>query len=168
MRKMQNTTVRQSRTSATRHNRRTSTHTNRLNCWRDMIRRSVVQHSDAYHIPPQYIEEIEGRPVADIMLDLIATWRGVGVDSPNAEQTYNRDVDDMIERDYRAPIVRKHHEKIVRAEVHRFLALEFPPDFMNGENLRAFLRKFYRKGDIGMREAVKRAVLASIGREAEA
>ena len=172
MRKMQNTNVCKKHTTAARHTTRTITTTNRRDRWRGHIiaelDRVETRRLDCY-IPPEWLAEVYGRPAEDVVLAALCEDRGVDVENPTPEQVCNLDVDDRIESKASIRLRNQHEKRVVGSFFYHFMGL--PVGYLqrlNSDERRDFFLKFYRKGDVGMKKSIERAVLASIGKEVAA
>lgn len=109
-------------------------------------------------IPQKWIEEIEGRPLADVITDSICHKRGDGVKHPTAEQKHNRGIDDSYDE---APthIRNAHYKEVAETAVFFHTSAR---RYTANRQLHDFMRKFYRKGDCGLDNAIARAVSFAI------
>ena len=110
-----------------------------------------------FYVQRVVFEEIEGRNLAEVITDHLCTSRGVGVANVGPEAKYKLDADEWYER--QGGRKRSAHDReIVRRAVFDFLMPGVYVGMFDQEEIRAFARKFYRIGDIGLREAIDRAL----------
>ena len=137
--------------------------------WREHIERVLADNAECNRrngrltfIPSGWIEEVEGRPLVDVILDWICDVRGYGVKNPNPLQKIHFKVDEMREREYSKRMRDKGECEDVRREVasHTLHYVYYVSD----RDLHAFIRKFYHKGDVGMDSAIGRAVKAALSK----
>lgn len=110
-----------------------------------------------FYVQREVFEEIEGRNLAEVITDHLCTFRGVGVVNAGPEAKYKFEADEWYERQSS----RKrgaHDREIVRRAVFDFLMPGVYVGMFDQKEIRAFTRKFYRVGDIGLREAKDRAL----------
>ena len=113
--------------------------------------------NNPFYVQREVFEEIEGRSLAEVITDHLCTFRGVGVAHVGPEAKYKFEADDWYEQQG----TRKrnaHDREIVRRAVFDFLMPGVYVGMFDQGEIRAFTRKFYRVGDIGLREAKDRAL----------
>ena len=110
-----------------------------------------------FYVQREVFEEIEGRNLAEVITDHLCTFRGVGVVNAGPEAKYKFEADEWYER--QSGRKRSAHDReIVRRAVFDFLMPGVYVGMFDQKEIRAFTRKFYRVGDIGLREAKDRAL----------
>lgn len=139
----------------------------RVERWRGHIEKELARYAaHGADIPAAWFEEIEQRPMADVITDWVCRERGVGVAEPDIWQQYNLKTDDDYERDNTR--ARNEHEKrVTRAAVASCLYNHIRL-FPVGDELHEFIRHFYRAGDFGIDAAVVRAVKSALAWERDA
>lgn len=115
----------------------------------DTIARTDAAKS-AYCVPSAWLEEIECRPMVDVIVDWIAKDRASGIEA-------------MIDADYEsAPTrTRNAHEKDISRTAVVFHLTR--PNGVDGDDIRRLVREFYRAGDCGLDNAIRRAVSCALG-----
>lgn len=139
----------------------TNTQETRRERWRKHITKKLeaLAGLDAF-TPPEWLEEIEGRPIADVILDAMSRDRGFGIAEPTPDQQYRAEIDNGFERNATTR-GRNAHERDV-AELFVVAFLDRHGQHVPGDRLRELVRKFYRKGDFGLGAAIRRAILAGL------
>lgn len=116
-------------------------------------------------IPSKWFEEVEGRPMADVVTDWLCENRGIGEENPSPEQEYNQ----MIDRSYARGTTRQQNIHM-RETAHMAVMFHLTNHtrLPVGEDMHDLVRLFYRKGDRGIDNAVVRAIKCAIAWEREA
>ena len=114
------------------------------------------------YIPAKWLEEIEGRPMTDVICDWLANDRGFGVKNPSPIQKYRAEVDDSYEAE--SVRVRNNHER-EEAGMAVYFHLKKRDCYIKPGHLRQFIRRFYRAGDCGIDAAIARALELSLRKE---
>ena len=117
------------------------------------------------YIPQKWLEEIEGRPLADVITDWLCEDHGLGVKNPTPHQKYNIETDAFYES--AGTRARNAHDKEV-ANIAVACHTEVLRCFVNDDELHDFIRHFYHKGDRGMDWAIARAVTCALKLEKKA
>lgn len=132
--------------------------------WRVQVKKVLAEVSaNQNFIEPDVFEEVEGRDMADVILDRICDMRGVGVKRPDEGQRFESKIDTWYEREAGSRRMKEHDRDIARFAVYHFLMARCPFDKLGPDELRRFVRKFYRPGDYGLIAAERRAILTAIG-----
>lgn len=130
--------------------------------WRAHVENYIAvcdQSNKEMFVPSAWIEEAEGRPLADLVVEYMVKDHGVGAANPTPGQMYRRRVDEAYLHE--STRVRNRHEKgDAESAVNSYL-FNALPNFV-GEDLHRLIRKFYRRGDCGIHSAVRRAVRSAI------
>lgn len=114
-------------------------------------------------IPPEavsIIEEREGKPLADVILDRLATSRGLDVEDPSAEQSLSKKIDEERETwPLRVRNNRERHDAEVEilsfCDVNRAYYGNAKP-----EEIALVVNRFYRQGDnSALRQSTERLVV---------
>lgn len=126
--------------------------------WLNLAEVQLAEISDnPFYVQREVFEEIEGRNLAEVITDHLCTSRGVGVAHVGPEAKYKFEVDEWYERQSSRKRGAHDREIVRRAVFDFFMPGVYVGMFDQGE-IRAFTRKFYRVGDIGLREAKDRAL----------
>lgn len=138
----------------------------RVERWRGHVDKIVTNHdARGVDIPSAWFEEIEGRPMVDVITDYICRTRGVGVANPPLCVKMNHE-DDCDFETYNTR-TRNAHEREVA-----YCAVMFHLDYHNHrfteDTMHELIRRFYRKGDCGIVNAVSRAVESALAWERDA
>ena len=117
-------------------------------------------------VPPKWMEEVEGRPMADVVTDWLCAKRGIGAERPTPEQEVNLMVDEHYETEGTVRGRNAHERETAVFAVMSHLAnhTRLPV----GEDLHDLVRLFYRRGDCGIDDAVVRAIRYAVAKEREA
>ena len=109
-------------------------------------------------LPVAEIERIEGRSAVDVVADYLVRDRGIGVAVENLTppQALHREADAQ----YVDPGARTRHERDLAREAVYHLLHNYTT-FGVGE-LRRIVGAFYHAGDVGLGNALKRAVLSAL------
>lgn len=112
--------------------------------------------------------EIEGKTPADLIVDRLTAQRGGGKIVENRPADYSGpEWEAFIDTDYErnAPTrTRNNHEReIVNHMEFNFTFSGIPYDLLNGRGA-AFLRCYYRRGDVGLHPAVERMTADALAR----
>lgn len=110
-----------------------------------------------FYMQREVFEEIEGRNLAEVITDHLCTLRGVGVAHADHEAKIKFDADEWYEQQGNRKR-NAHDREVVRHAVYEFLMPGICIGLFDKKEIRAFTRKFYRIGDIGLREAKDRAL----------
>jgi len=161
--------MKQTKREARRLDVRRSNHTTtaaRVERWRGHIIKELAAYAERGNdIPAAWFEEIERRPMVDVLTDFVCEHRGIGVTNPNPEQQYHLDIDENYERTHTR--TRNNHENYIASfavMVHLRNDTELPID----DTMRELVRRFYRAGDCGIDAAVARAVRSALKTEVAA
>ena len=140
---------------------RTETNTpDRRARWRRHVSERLGQIRDVESMIPQdWIETAEGRPLADLITDLICRERGYGVKDPDEIQKYRREVDDEMERgNIRA---RNNEERSTARMSTDILLMGTGHVPARSEAMHRLIVRFYRPGDCGIANSITRAIEAA-------
>ena len=137
--------------------------------WREHIEMRLADNEECNRkngkltfIPSGWLEEVEGRPIADVILDWICFDRGFGVKNKTFLQKFRFDCDEEIEKVYSARKRDNSEREDARTAVESH-TLHYAR-YVSDRDLHAFIRKFYHKGDVGMDSAIGRAVKAALSK----
>lgn len=120
------------------------------------------QRENPNAIPPAWFEEIEGRPLEEAVVDLLAVKRGVaGGARRGSEKKMILEEDAEYERRGGRSLAANDLE-VVKFAVHDFTdpVINFA---LGRAERRAFVRKFYKAGDDGLMDAQRRALRYAVG-----
>ena len=132
--------------------------------WRVQIEKVIAEVSaNKNFLPPDVFEAVEGRGLSEVITDRVCEIRGYGVERPNEEQKFQNDRDTWYEANVDDKRLIEHDRDIARFSVYHFLMARCPFDKLGPDELRRFVRKFYRPGDYGLIAAERRAILTAIG-----
>lgn len=134
---------------------------------RDRWRRHIVARLEEIkgltpttHIPAEWIEEVEGRTLADALADLIAEQRGFSVARPTYIQKYYRHVDEYFETQAPTRSRNAHEKEVAYYAVCNCLCPR--ADVVDRQNIHALIRRFYKRGDLCLDKAIVRAVKSAL------
>lgn len=137
-----------------------SNNTTRRERFHAHVVKSLAHHAaHGADIPAAWFEEIERRPMADVVTDWVCKQRGIGVKHPNATQAMHLADDEDMERGNVRARDNWEHEIATVAVMHHLANRTKLPI---GSDLQKLIRAFYRKGDCGIDSAVVRAIKAAI------
>ena len=111
------------------------------------------------YLPAAWLEEIEGRPLADAILDHIRAERGYDTERPQGKAEFDRRQDEDAEN-FSTRARNAHEKEIAAFAVFRFLAPA--ANVVSSTDARELVRRFYRPGDCGLHNAIARAVKAAL------
>ena len=132
--------------------------------WRVQIEKVIAEVSaNKNFLSPDVFEAVEGRGLSEVITDRVCEIRGYGVERPNEEQKFQNDRDTWYEANVDDKRLIEHDRDIARFAVYHFLMARCPFDKLGPDELRRFVRKFYRPGDYGLIAAERRAILTAIG-----
>lgn len=132
--------------------------------WRVQIEKVIAEVSaNKNFLLPDVFEAVEGRGLSEVITDRVCEIRGYGVERPNEEQKFQNDRDTWYEANVDDKRLIEHDRDIARFAVYHFLMARCPFDKLGPDELRRFVRKFYRPGDYGLIAAERRAILTAIG-----
>ena len=142
----------------------------RIDRWRRLAEERIAQLED----PPRHngldllriCAEIEGLTPADLIVERLKAERcGGRVVTKRPDSCCGPEWDAYIDTDYEqnAPTQsrNRHEREVVSSMQFHFTFLNIP-DHVLGNRGRAFLLRFYRKGDVGLRPAVNRMAEAAL------
>jgi len=113
------------------------------------------------YINPNFFEEVEGRPMADVITDHLCHERGCGNFDCSDYSAILRLEDSRYEA--KPDCIRNRHERnVAEAEAGKFLLNIFPTENLTDQELHELIRRFYKPGDIGLRSACGRAILSAV------
>lgn len=149
----------QSKTTAAGRGVKITTETRRDRWHRHIV--VEIERCEKYKgcVPAKWFEEIEGRPMADVICDHLASDRGFGVKNPSLSQKYYAEVDDSYEME--SVRIRNNHER-ENARNAVFFHLQKRDYHIDPRHLRRLIRRFYRVGDCGIDAAIARAVKCAL------
>ena len=112
------------------------------------------------NFPAEWLEEIEGRPLADALADLIAKNRGFGVAHPTDQQKYYQDIDNYFEFQAQTRGRNSHEKGVARLAVYNCLCPR--ADAVDRQDIQPLIRRFYKRGDLCLDKAIARAVKSAL------
>lgn len=138
----------------------------RVERWRGHVAEIVANHdARGVDIPSAWFEEIEGRPMVDVITDYICRTRGVGVANPQLGVKLNHEGDCEYET-YNTRTSNVHEREVASCAV--MYHLDYHHNRFTEDETHELIRRFYRKGDCGIDNAVFRAVESALAWERDA
>lgn len=138
----------------------------RVERWRGHVAEIVANHdARGVDIPSAWFEEIEGRPMVDVITDYICRTRGVGVANPPLGVKMNHE-DDCDFETYNTRTRNAHEREVASCAV--MLHLDYHHNRFTEDKMHELISRFYRKGDCGIDNAVFRAVESALAWERDA
>lgn len=138
----------------------------RVERWRGHVAEIVTNHdARGVDIPSAWFEEIEGRPMVDVITDYICRTRGVGVANPPLGVKLNHEGDCEYET-YNTRTRNVHEREVASCAV--MYHLDYHQYRFTEDETHELIRRFYRKGDCGIDNAVFRAVESALAWERDA
>jgi len=142
----------------------TNTTAARIERWRGHVAKRLTScNANGVDIPAGWLEEIERRPMVDVVMDWLCKDRGIGVTNRNPDQQYNFQLDEDYER--AATRTRNNHEReVALMAVMAHVGVAFYNVMPCDETMHALVRKFYHAGDCGIDAAIARAVVFAVSK----
>lgn len=138
----------------------------RVERWRKHISDWLAKMSGGHHelgeAARAEIERIEGKPLAEIVLEQMKAERGIDPDpAPDSMAAYYRRADEYAE-ECCSRSRNIHERERCQSAVGHIVYTHIQPGLLTPEQEAAWIRAYYRKGDLSARAAEDRAFVAGV------